>query len=300
MVCPGLSDPVVPTGPMTKAPSGTGHITCSNTFGALAVVDISQNEALGLADEHLNPCQLFATCPDQATDAASPELVVDVQTVVLQPDNEAEKSTISVRDVLANPMHDSAKVEGVHEIQSSSVELSVKGVDLDLTPNSITKHSYKYPQDASDQVEEVVDDKDDFHNPTLNALKMLLEANATETYLDSLTPEGRQTVHDFIEKCLLAEEASQVSTPPHSPSEQDGTYKQAKSRRHKKSKNSMGSLGKCISRSHGSFGQYVVFAQYVAKYQDGFSLGFPKILGMCFAADKDGMPGMVFRMDCKG
>ncbi|GMH14079.1 hypothetical protein Nepgr_015920 [Nepenthes gracilis] len=159
--------------------SGTGHITCSNTFGALAVVDISQNEALGLTDEHLNPYQLYATCLDQATDTASPELVVDVQMVVLQPNNEVEKSTVSVRNVLGNPMHDLARIEGVHEIRSSSVELSINGVDLDLTPNSITKLSCKYPQDTSDQVEEVVDDEDDFYDPTLNALKMSLEANAT-------------------------------------------------------------------------------------------------------------------------
>ncbi|GMH21396.1 hypothetical protein Nepgr_023238 [Nepenthes gracilis] len=42
------------------------------------------------------------------------------------------------------------------------------------------------------------------------------------------------------------EEANQVITPPF---EQDGTWKHAKSRRHRKSKskNSKGSLGKCIS-----------------------------------------------------
>ncbi|GMH19308.1 hypothetical protein Nepgr_021149 [Nepenthes gracilis] len=55
------------------------------------------------------------------------------------------------------------------------------------------------PQDASNTAEEVVDDEDDFHDPTLNALKKSLEANTTETYLDSLNLEGWQTVHDFIE-----------------------------------------------------------------------------------------------------
>ncbi|GMH05641.1 hypothetical protein Nepgr_007481 [Nepenthes gracilis] len=58
---------------------------------------------------------------------------------------------------------------------------------------------------ALDQVEKVVEDEDEFHDPTLNAFKMLLEANATQTYLDSLILEGRQTVNDFMEKCLLAE-----------------------------------------------------------------------------------------------
>ncbi|GMH22002.1 hypothetical protein Nepgr_023845 [Nepenthes gracilis] len=102
-------------------------------------------EKAGLAVEHLNPCQ------------PSPELVVDA------------------------PLHDSAQVEGVHKFRSSSVELFVNGVDLDLTPNSITILSCKYPWDASNMVEEVVDYEDDFHNPTLNALKKLLEANTTET-----------------------------------------------------------------------------------------------------------------------
>ncbi|GMH09728.1 hypothetical protein Nepgr_011569 [Nepenthes gracilis] len=53
------------------------------------------------------------------------------------------------------------------------------------------------------QVEEVVEDDDDFYDPTLNALKMLLEANATQTYLDSLTPEGRMVFR-------LAEKAGMV------------------------------------------------------------------------------------------
>ncbi|GMH02066.1 hypothetical protein Nepgr_003905 [Nepenthes gracilis] len=71
---------------------------------------------------------------------------------VTLPDNEPEKSTVSARVVLGNPMHDSAQVEGVHEIRSLSAEIFVNGVDLDLTPNSITKLSCKYPQDALDQV----------------------------------------------------------------------------------------------------------------------------------------------------
>ncbi|GMH25865.1 hypothetical protein Nepgr_027708 [Nepenthes gracilis] len=133
---------------------GHGALVC---LDAPATVDFSPIEALGLADEHLNPCQ------------PSPELVVDA------------------------PMHDSAQVEGVHKFRSSSVELSANSVDLNLTPNSIIILSCKYPRDASNTVEEVVDDEDDFHDPTLNALKKLLEANATEIYLDSLNLEGRQT-----------------------------------------------------------------------------------------------------------
>ncbi|GMH07619.1 hypothetical protein Nepgr_009459 [Nepenthes gracilis] len=49
-----------------------------------------------------------------------------------------------------SPMHASALVEVVHEIRSSSAELSVNGAGFcDLTPNSISKLSCKYPQDAS-------------------------------------------------------------------------------------------------------------------------------------------------------
>ncbi|GMH19962.1 hypothetical protein Nepgr_021803 [Nepenthes gracilis] len=122
--------------------------------------------------------------------------------VLLESENEAEKSTASTRDVLVNPMHDSTQAEGVHKIRSSSMELSANGVDFDLTPNSITNLSCKYPRDASNMAEEVVNDENDFYDPTLNTLKKLLEANAIETYLNSLNPEGRQTVQDFIEKCF--------------------------------------------------------------------------------------------------
>ncbi|GMH04764.1 hypothetical protein Nepgr_006604 [Nepenthes gracilis] len=92
----------------------------------------------------------------------------------------------------------------------------------------------KYSQDAPDQVEEAVEDEEDFSDPMLIALKILLEANATLIYLESLTSEGWQTVHDFQEKSLLAvtdeDGVLQVSTPP--PLAQDGTWKKAKSRRH--------------------------------------------------------------------
>ncbi|GMH13978.1 hypothetical protein Nepgr_015819 [Nepenthes gracilis] len=102
-------------------------------------------------------------------------------------------------------------------------------------------------------------DEEDFPDPTLIALKMLLEANVTQTYLDALTPESRQIMSDFLENYLLSEtvetgaeftsssplaerwldrrvddvpsihaldEADQITPPP---SEQDGHWKQAKS-----------------------------------------------------------------------
>ncbi|GMH29093.1 hypothetical protein Nepgr_030936 [Nepenthes gracilis] len=102
------------------------------------------------------------------------------------------------------------------------VELSVDGVDLDLTLNSITKLSCKCLQDTSEQVEEVVDNEDNLHDPMLNAIKMLLEANVIETYLDSLTPEGRQNVHVFIEKCLLARRSDKRVSDVYSNHAQEG------------------------------------------------------------------------------
>ncbi|GMH27866.1 hypothetical protein Nepgr_029709 [Nepenthes gracilis] len=89
--------------------------------------------------------------------------------------------------------------------QPGKSQLSVIGVDSNLTPDSITRLSNKYSPDASVQFEEDVNDEDVFQDPMLNALSMLLEANATEAFLDSLPPEGRQTVHDFIKTCLLAQ-----------------------------------------------------------------------------------------------
>ncbi|GMH00830.1 hypothetical protein Nepgr_002669 [Nepenthes gracilis] len=43
-------------------------------------------------------------------------------------------------------------------------------------------------------VEEAETDEEDFPDPTLIALKMLLEANVTQIYLDALTPDSRQIV----------------------------------------------------------------------------------------------------------
>ncbi|GMH12753.1 hypothetical protein Nepgr_014594 [Nepenthes gracilis] len=134
----------------------------------------------------------------------------------------------------------------------------------------------------SDQVEEVVEDEDNFHDPTLNALKMLLDANATHIYLDSLTLEGGlvEGLHIVDESApvmsLLGtpvssnwsqslsdrsvndaysnntqEGANQITNS--SPSEKEGTWKQAKFRRHRKStsKNAKGSSGKRITRNTG-------------------------------------------------
>ncbi|GMH15510.1 hypothetical protein Nepgr_017351 [Nepenthes gracilis] len=286
----------------------------------LAAVDKSQNEDLRLVDEHLNPCQPYATCPDQVIDAVSREFVMDVQMVVLQPDDEAEKSfffilatnlayqrvdrhslffslkiengaqstqpqplfrlsllskeplefleakksPVSDRDVLGNPMHASALVEVVHEIRSSSAVLSINGVGFcDLTPNSITKFSCKYFQDASwalaaelqcckndgtnyvsqgvsldgihvgwlpDQTlpqksnnkvsirpivsTMVEEDPANISNPIPVALQMVLEANATQAYLASLTPEELQTISGLLDEYLSAEsEAPSTSSP---------------------------------------------------------------------------------------
>ncbi|GMH09726.1 hypothetical protein Nepgr_011567 [Nepenthes gracilis] len=130
------------------------------------------------------------------------------------------------------------------------------------------------PMTDSAQVEEIEEDENDFHDPMLNALKVLLEANATQAYLDSLTSEGSQLgglvaglhiIDESISSIFSSrrsdrsacdafsnhaqEEANHVSTP----FKQDGHLKQAKSRRHRKStsKNTKGSLGKGISRNTG-------------------------------------------------
>ncbi|GMG99236.1 hypothetical protein Nepgr_001076 [Nepenthes gracilis] len=209
-------------------------------------------------------------------------------TIILQPNDEAEKSIVRDRDVLSNPMHASALVEVVHEIRSSSAALFVNGAGFcDLTPNSITKLLCKYSQDAywapavelqcykndgldyvsqgvsldgirvgwepdetlpqklNDEVsigpvvptmvEEV---PEDFPNPILVALWMVLEANAIQAYLASLTPEELKT----------------VSTHPF---ELTGSWQKAKSRRHRKatSKKSKGSMDINACRSIGRVGE---------------------------------------------
>ncbi|GMG99197.1 hypothetical protein Nepgr_001037 [Nepenthes gracilis] len=54
------------------------------------------------------------------------------------------------------------------------------------------------------------DDQEDFNDPTLDTLQMLLMANTSQTYLTSLTSEGQQTVNCLLKKRLLAET---VETP---------------------------------------------------------------------------------------
>ncbi|GMH00943.1 hypothetical protein Nepgr_002782 [Nepenthes gracilis] len=68
------------------------------------------------------------------------------------------------------------------------------------------------------QAEEAEADEEDFHDPTLNALKMLLEANVTQTYLNSLTPESRQIDLHIID--ASAPEVSLLGAPDFSNSSQ--------------------------------------------------------------------------------
>ncbi|GMH02024.1 hypothetical protein Nepgr_003863 [Nepenthes gracilis] len=116
---------------------------------------------------------------------------------------------------------------------------------------------------ASGQAEEAEMDEEDFPNLTLIALMMLLEANVTQICLDALTPDSREIVKGFhildasvpevnplgvldfsnspqrrLERTnddapssQALDEADQITTP----SEKDGHWKQAKSRRRRKS-----------------------------------------------------------------
>ncbi|GMH30529.1 hypothetical protein Nepgr_032372 [Nepenthes gracilis] len=168
----------------------------------LATVDNSQNEDLGHVDEHLNPCQPYATCLDQ-------------------PDNEAKKSTVSNTDVLGHPMNASTLVEVIHEIRSSSAALSGNGVaklkcckddGLDYVSQGVSLDGIRVgwepdqtlPQKSNDEVSigplaptMVEEDQEDFSNPILVALRMVLEANGTQAYLASLIPEELQTNEDL-------------------------------------------------------------------------------------------------------
>ncbi|GMH25321.1 hypothetical protein Nepgr_027164 [Nepenthes gracilis] len=98
------------------------------------------------------------------------------------------------------------------------------------------------------------DDQENHNDPTLDALRMLLEANATQTYLDTLTPEGRQTPSEVFRHegrwfVFLSRSEVAYQATIHSPSKQAGSWKQAKSRRKRKSTSSKGSLGKSASQS---------------------------------------------------
>ncbi|GMH05820.1 hypothetical protein Nepgr_007660 [Nepenthes gracilis] len=145
-----------------------------------ATVDQSPNVDLGLADKHLNSCQIYATCTDQATDVVSPELVVAVQKVVLQSNDEAEKSSVSDDSELNQPSpFDTviSKSDMVEDRLSSDSEVHAMVVAKLLC----------------------------FHCTILDAFLMLIEANVTQTYLEALTPKVREEVCCFLENCLSDE-----------------------------------------------------------------------------------------------
>ncbi|GMH19273.1 hypothetical protein Nepgr_021114 [Nepenthes gracilis] len=104
---------------------------------------------------------IFSKSPFAGPLEPNPESVVDAQMVVLQPDAEAEKSTVCDRGVFDNPMHAAALVEAIQSASGSHPSLD------------------RNPTTASDSAEEVDEDEDIFTDPTLNALKRLLKANAT-------------------------------------------------------------------------------------------------------------------------
>ncbi|GMH15656.1 hypothetical protein Nepgr_017497 [Nepenthes gracilis] len=77
-----------------------------------------------------------------------------------------------------------------------------------------------------------------FHSTTLDAVLILIAANATKTYLAALTPEGSplrpsDKGEDGAHSHLAHEEAALVSTP--SPPVQAGSWKPSKSQRRRKS-----------------------------------------------------------------
>ncbi|GMH29957.1 hypothetical protein Nepgr_031800 [Nepenthes gracilis] len=230
-----------PTGDTSVGPVASAFLD------VLVAIAKPQNEDLGLADEHLNSCHPYATCLDQVTDAFSPELVMDVQTVVLQPDDEAEKPTVSDRDDLGNPMHASALVEVVHEIRSSSTELLVTGalaVELQCCkndgPNYVSQGvsldgvqvgwepDQTLPQKPNDGGSTgpvaptiVEEDQEDFSNLNLVALWMVLNSNASQAYLASLTPKGLQTINGLLDKCSSAESKALSTSSPRVVADQD-------------------------------------------------------------------------------
>ncbi|GMH26483.1 hypothetical protein Nepgr_028326 [Nepenthes gracilis] len=118
-----------------------------------------QHEDLRLADEHLNSCQPYASCLEQVIDAIFLELVVDVQTIVLQPDEEDEKSTVSDRDVLGNSMHASALVEDTSWALTSELQ-SCKNDGPDYVNHGVSvdgllvgwELDHTFPQKLNDEV----------------------------------------------------------------------------------------------------------------------------------------------------
>ncbi|GMH02071.1 hypothetical protein Nepgr_003910 [Nepenthes gracilis] len=127
-----------------------------------------------------------------------------------------------------NPIHASTLGEVVHETRFSSEEPSIYSAEFcDSTPNSIIKLSCKYAQD-------------DFGT---------LTAEPQGCLHDGPNPVSQRGSLDGIWR-LSDRRVNDV----YSPSEQDGTWKQAMSRRQQKSasKNSKGSSGKSVS--FGGFG----------------------------------------------
>ncbi|GMH30391.1 hypothetical protein Nepgr_032234 [Nepenthes gracilis] len=98
---------------------------------------------------------------------------------------------------------------------------------------------------TSAPVEEVMADEAISLDPMLHALRLLLEAKALQTYLDSFTPEQRHIVEVFMTSLSIlgSPDASKCSQrllvndvySIHSHFEQEGTWNQAKSRRQQKS-----------------------------------------------------------------
>ncbi|GMH04785.1 hypothetical protein Nepgr_006625 [Nepenthes gracilis] len=177
------------------------------SLDVLAAIDKSQHEDLGLADEHLKSCHPYATYEksrvsnrDVLGNPMYASTLIEV-TVVLQPDDEDEKSTVSNRDVLGNPMYASTLIEVVHEIRSSSTEISINGAAKGfqwMGYGWVWELDQTFPQKPNDEVsiEPVVptmveEDQEDLPNSIPVALRMVLGANATQAYLASLTSEGQ-------------------------------------------------------------------------------------------------------------
>ncbi|GMH15513.1 hypothetical protein Nepgr_017354 [Nepenthes gracilis] len=116
-----------------------------------------------------------------------------------------------------------------------------------------------------DRIKEIEEDEDDFTIQYSMPSKFCWRQMLPKFFFDSLSLKERQTINDLIEKCLLAVIEEKLvefkssslldvadqhcfleeATPP---SKKDGTWKHAKSRRHRKSssKNPKGSLGKYV------------------------------------------------------
>ncbi|GMH17001.1 hypothetical protein Nepgr_018842 [Nepenthes gracilis] len=100
----------------------------------------------------------------------------------MQPNSGDQKGQDSVR-----------KVEVIHELEMDPQVTF--GTDSKPLGSGNNTSSMDLPNDEGTVGHEaptlVVDDPEDFHDPMLNALWMLLEANATQSYQESLTLEER-------------------------------------------------------------------------------------------------------------